>query len=208
MKIKPHRPRSCLGWFAWVFGILLLIFVLGNIYAQVRMAQVTWEMVSLARELGYTSGTHLHHEMKMRDTNIVSGSSYCVAKLYYITSMSVAEFTERLNWVLPETKGTRRVEENNTTLYTILELKVNGMETWGGQNFSARVPMSMYHWPLFDSDIEPIFFYDTVDLPAIMEYKGNRLKGNIVEMYTNGGLFPIWTPCLYVSSDVADGLYH
>ena len=70
MKLKPHRPRSCLGWFAWVFGTLLVLFVLGNVYAQLRMAQVTWELVALARELGYTSDTHLHHEMKMRDTNI------------------------------------------------------------------------------------------------------------------------------------------
>ena len=132
MKLKPHRPRSCLGWFAWVFGILLVLFVLGNVYAQLRMAQVTWELVALARELGYTSDTHLHHEMKMRDTNIVSGSSYCIAKLYYTTSMSAAEFAERLGQVLPETLGTGCVEEYTTTLYPLLELTVNGMDTWCG----------------------------------------------------------------------------
>lgn len=66
--LKPHHPLLS-GWFAWVFGTLLVLFVLGNVYAQLRMAQVTWELVTLARELGYTSDTHLHHEMKMRDTD-------------------------------------------------------------------------------------------------------------------------------------------
>ena len=67
-------------------------------------------------------------------------------------------------------------------------------------NFNVKVKRSVAGLGLFAMD----------EIPrgaCIIEYKGNRLKGNLVEMYTNGGLFPIWTPCLYVSSDVADSLY-
>jgi hypothetical protein len=204
MKLKIQRPRSCLGWFAWIFGILLLIFALGNVYAQVRMAQVTQDIASLARNLGYTPEEHLYHETGIRDTNLITGSSYCVFKFYYTTPMSVAEFTDRLNQVLPETQDIWRVEENNTTLYTILDLTVNGIETWRGQNFLNREPITLYYWPLSKRNAESIDLYETADLKSTIEYKGNRIKGNTVKLYANAGIFPIWMWCPYTSSDAPE----
>ena len=31
MKLKIHRPHSCLGWLGWLFGILLVLCVLGKL---------------------------------------------------------------------------------------------------------------------------------------------------------------------------------
>jgi hypothetical protein len=201
MKIKPQPPRSCLGWLGWVFASLLLIFVLGNVYAQWRMAQATQDLASLARELGYTPDAHLHHRIAVRDVSIITGSAYCEAKLYYTTSMSAAKFTAQLNQMLPETKGIGWMEESNTTLYTLLNLTVDGMETWGGQNFSRQEPMKLYYWPLSESDTGPIRLYETMELKTTVEYKGTQIRGNTIKLYANGGVFPVWMNCPATLSD-------
>ncbi len=38
MNMKIRRPRSCLGWFLWVFGVLVIFVLLYNGYAQARIA--------------------------------------------------------------------------------------------------------------------------------------------------------------------------
>jgi hypothetical protein len=197
--------RSCLLISLSVVGglilLVVLLFVGGRVYGQWRMAQVTQELDALARDLGYTPGAHLHHRIAVRDVNIISGSAYCEVKLYYTTSMNAAEFTERLNQLLPETESTGRVEGNNTNLYTLLDLTMNGIETWKWQNLSAREPMSVYHWPLSDRNAE---LYETMYLSGAVEYKGNRIKGNVVRLFTNGGVFPIWMQCPATFNDTPD----
>jgi hypothetical protein len=37
MKIKPQPPRSCLGWFAWVFGSLLVLFAISYAIDMIRL---------------------------------------------------------------------------------------------------------------------------------------------------------------------------
>ena len=61
-------------------GLILLVVLLligGRVYGQWRMNQVTQDLASLARELGYTPDAHLHHEITVRDVSLVTGSAYC-----------------------------------------------------------------------------------------------------------------------------------
>lgn len=83
--------------------LVVLLFVSGDLYRRWRTAQVTQGLASLAREYGYTADDHLHHETVKRDVNLVSGGGICYAKPSFTTSMSVGEFTDRLNQVRPET---------------------------------------------------------------------------------------------------------
>jgi hypothetical protein len=106
MKIKPHRPRSCLGWFAWVFGILLLIFVSGNVYAQVRLAIARTQAEALARELGYTPDDFLLYRKDTNNVNIITGSAACDAELYFVTSLGFDEFEAKLMQAMPGTLPT------------------------------------------------------------------------------------------------------
>jgi hypothetical protein len=202
MKLKPQRPRSCLGWFAWIFGILLLIFVSGNIYAQWRMAQVTQDLASLARELGYTPDAHLHHEITVRDVSIIMGSAYCVAKLYYTTPMDLAEFTERLNQLKPETKEIRLQNMIFELSGLIPGLKVYAADFLPPTPASQREPPMMYRWIVHDRNHKTnVMFYDTTNLNVQVHYGGRRIEGNIAQVYANGGVFPIWMNCPATSSD-------
>jgi len=96
MKIKPHRPRSCLGWFAWVFGILLAFILLSNIYAQVRLA--------IARELGYTPDDLLLSRTDINNVSMVTGSAKCNAEIYFVTPLGFDEFEAKLMQARPGTR--------------------------------------------------------------------------------------------------------
>ncbi len=52
MKIKLRRPRSCLSYFLWLLGILLILALLNNMYARVRIFAAQAAAYELAGELG------------------------------------------------------------------------------------------------------------------------------------------------------------
>ena len=202
MNIKLQRPRSCLGWLAWVFGVLLLIFMLSNGYAQWRMAQVTQDLAAFARELGYTPGTHLHHEITVRDVSIVTGSAYCEARLYFTTPMSPAEFTARLSQAEPEAKE-KRLEDRVFNLSGVIPgLTVRPTAPQATPPTSQREPMMIYWWLLRDRSYKTyVSFYDTTTLRATMEHEGQQVKDSIIELGIEGGIFPIWVNCPGTFSD-------
>jgi hypothetical protein len=209
MKLKPHRPRSCLGWFAWVFGILLLIFVSGNIYAQWRMAQVTQDLASLAKELGYTPDAHLHHEITVRDVSIITGSAYCEATLIYATPMEVTEFKERLGQILPETRGAGWKQTSYYSLYIIPNLTINGVDIQETDMLpiSEQEPVTEYGWYFSNSNVTSIQLYGTKGIRSELKYKDRRVLDNVVRLHGSGGIFPIWIACPATFSDEPDSLF-
>ena len=106
MKIKPHRPRSCLGWFAWVFGILLAFILLSNVYAQVRLAIARTQAEALARELGYTPDDLLQFRTDINNVSIITGSAKCDAEIYFVTPLGFDEFEAKLIQAMPGTRPT------------------------------------------------------------------------------------------------------
>ena len=104
MKIKPQRPRSCLGWFAWVCGILLAFILLSNIYAQVRLAIARTQAEALARELGYTPDDLLLSRTDINNVSMVTGSAKCNAEIYFVTPLGFDEFEAKLMQARPGTR--------------------------------------------------------------------------------------------------------
>lgn len=203
MKIKPHPPRSCLGWLAWVFGILLAFLVLSNVYAQVRMAQVTRDLASLARELGYTPDAHLHHRIGVRDVSIITGSAYCDAILIYTTPMEISEFKERLGQILAETRGAGWEQTSYYSLYIIPKLTINGVDIQETDMLpiSEQEPVTEFGWYFSDRNVTSIRLYGTKGLKSELKYKDRLIGDNIVRLHGSGGIFPIWIACPATFSD-------
>ena len=201
--------RSCLIIFLAVVASLILLVVLlfvgGRTYGQWRMAQVTQDLASLARDLGYTPDTHLHHRIAVRDVSIITGSAYCEAKLYYTTPMSPAEFTERVNQSEPEAKEKRREDLVFNLSGVIPSLTVRGGDPQAATPTSQSEPMMIYLWTLRDRSYKTyLSFYDATNLSATMEHEGQQIKGNIIELSMEGGLFPIWVDCPGTFRDAPD----
>jgi hypothetical protein len=183
----------------------VLLFVGGGAYGQWRMAQVTQDLASLARELGYTPDTHLHHEITARDVNIVSGSAFCEANLYYITSLNLADFTARLNELEPETKDLRRDDILFDLSGVIPGLRVHDANSHIATSTSQNDPMMLYRWTLLNKSYKTyITFYDTTNLHALMKHEGQKVRGNIIRLSMEGGIFQIWIDCPAKFRDAPD----
>ena len=95
MKIKPQRPRSCLGWFAWVFGILLMLFAISYTIDMARLANAWREADALAARLGYTPERHLK-DLVWGQINPVIGTSRCQVEVFFTTPLDPADFASHL----------------------------------------------------------------------------------------------------------------
>jgi hypothetical protein len=200
--------RGCLLTILAVVGglilLVVLLFVGGGAYGQWRMAQVTQDLASLARELGYTPDTHLHHEVGVRDVNIISGAAYCEAKLYYTTPMHLAEFTDRLNDLKPETKAFRSEIKVFNLPNAIPSLTTQTTDPQLAVSPAEQKSATEYGWMLYSGDYkeEYISFYDTTDLNVVLEDTGLRIVDNIIKLHINAGIFPIWMRCPMTFTDI------
>lgn len=196
--MKPFL--TCLIIFLVVVGGLILLvvvlFVGGGAYGTSRMEQATQDLASLARELGYTPDAHVYHEITGSTTNLVTGSAYCVAYLYYTTPMNLSEFTKRLNQLEPETKEMILQDRVFNLSRVIPSLTMHATESQATTPSLQRDPVLIYTWlPNSRRFKTSVSFYDTTNLNATMEDDGRRVEGNVVELRVEGGLFPIWMLC-------------
>ena len=95
MKIKPQRPRSCLGWFAWLFGILFVLFAISYNIDMWRLTSAWNEAYTLAVKLGYTPERHLT-DRAPRDINIVPVFGACEVKVFFTTPLNRMDFASHL----------------------------------------------------------------------------------------------------------------
>ena len=55
--------------------------------------------------------------------------------------------------------------------------------------------MTSHYWdPPYDSS-KSIELYETANMSVTLEYNGQDIHDNIVEVYKLGGRFPIWVDC-------------
>lgn len=201
--------RTCLIIFLAVVASLILLIVLlfvgGGIYGQWRMAQVTQDLASLARELGYTPDAHLYHKIAKRDVNLVTGSGYCSVVLIFSTSMDSTEFIERLNQVAPETKKIGMQAERSNNLYSLPGLAIDGIDTRNLRNLSRLKPVTEYDRFLSSKKDSPsLILYETMNSGARIEHEGRQVEGNIIRLSVDGGSFPIWVNCPVTFSNVTE----
>jgi hypothetical protein len=195
--MKPFL--TCLIIFLVVVGGLILLvvvlFVGGGAYGTSRMEQATQDLASLARKLGYMPDAHVYHEITGSTTNLVTGSAYCVAFLYYTTPMNLSEFTKQLNQLEPETKEMRLENKTFELSRVIPSLTMDTTDDRAITPSSQRHPVFIYTWLPNRRFKTSVSFYDTTNLNAKMEDDGRQVEGNVVKLRVEGGLFPIWMLC-------------
>ncbi len=187
--------RIASGIVAGLVLLVVLLFVGGSAYGRWRMDQVDQGLFQLAAQLGYTPERFIRHQVKSRDVNIVTGSAYRTSELYFLTPMSVDEFGHRLNEVVPETTGQMYVAlpNPNTHLYSSLHLTANGVDVSRLENWDLQTPMSSYHWSQHKKEHNLyIDFYATMNISPTLAYGERPIAENLVRLYQEGGVFPIW----------------
>lgn len=169
----------CLYWTLGIlFGPPLLcigVLLIGNYYGPRHMAQVNRDLFALAEQVGYTPNALLRHEVYSPNFGF---SLYpgCEASLYYTTTLSPAEFRERVEKALPETSWQGRPRPAYQVF--VPELHINANEV-----------VTSYSWVSFnDSKIDvSLTYYDLANVSAPVDYKGLPVTGNVVELNKSGG---------------------
>ncbi len=197
MKIKPQPPRSCLGWFAWVFGILLAILVLSNVYAQVRLAIARTQAEALARELGYTPDDLLLFRTDINNVNIVTGSAKCNAELYFVTPLGFDEFEAKLMQARP---GTRVNPGASTVRYwaylPVDTYDANGNKVEDKESLPTVLEMTWFvQDELYSPTVGGAELYQTEQIPLSLKYGERPIKNNIAVITWLAGRYPIWVVC-------------
>jgi hypothetical protein len=198
MKIKPQPPRSCLGWFAWVFGILLAFILLSNAYAQVRLAIARTQAEALARELGYTPDDLLLFRTDINNVDIITGSAKCDAELYFVTPLGFDEFEAKLMQAMP---GTRQNPGASTVRYwaylPVDTYEANGDKVEDEESLPSVLEMT---WFVKDDWLSPTVggaeLYQTEQIPLTLKYGERPIVGNIAVIWWRAGRYPMWVVCL------------
>lgn len=118
MKIRIHRPRSCLGWFLWLLGILLSLALLNNLYARARIFAAQAAAYELAGELGYTPADILRTGTYPANVDIITGSAVCTTKFVFVTPLDLPDFEAAAG------RATRRQEGPSTLSRPIEETSI------------------------------------------------------------------------------------
>ncbi len=186
------------GVVAGLVLFVVLLFVGGSAYGRWHMDRVDQGLFQLAAQLGYTPERFIRHQVKSRDVNIVTGSAYCASELYFLTPMRVDEFGRRLDEVVPEPTVQLYVAlpDPNTHLYSSLHLTANGVDLSRLENWGLQTPMSSYHGSQLKTEHNlNINFYVTKNISPTLAYGDQPIAGNLVRLYQEGGVFPIWVTC-------------
>mgnify|MGYP001164675807 FL=1 len=198
MKINLQRPRSCLGWFAWVFGILLAVILLSNVYAQVRLAMARTQAEALAREIGYTPDDFLLYRTDINNVSIVTGSAKCDAELVFVTPLGFDEFEARLMQARPGTQ----VNPGASTVRYWAYLPVDTYEANGKkvEEEESLPPALKMTWFVKDDWLSPTVggaeLYQTEQIPLTLKYGERQIVDNIAVIWRRAGRYPIWVLCL------------
>ena len=198
MKLKPQRPRSCLGWFAWVFGILLAFLLLSNVYAQVRLAIARTQAEALARELGYTPDDLLLSRTDINNVSIVTGSAKCDAELYFVTPLGFDEFEAKLLQAMPGTLPTHPIPWWDLWWNLPVDAyDVNGDKV-EDEDSLPLVPTAT--WFLKEDWVSPSIgfaeLYQTEEITLSLKYDERPIVDDVAMIRWRAGRYPIWVVCL------------
>jgi hypothetical protein len=198
MKIKPHPPRSCLGWFVWVFGILLAFILLSNAYAQVRLAIARTQAEALARELGYTPDDLLLFRTDINNVSIVTGSAECDAELHFVTPLGFDEFEAKLMQARPETQVNPGTSEARYWAYLPVDTyDANGNKVEDEESLPTVLTMTWFvKDELYSPTVGSAELYQTDQIPLSLKYGERPIVDNIALIKREAGRYPIWVVCL------------
>ena len=198
MKIRIHRPRSCLAYFLWLLGILLSLALLNNLYARVRISAAQAAAYEMAGELGYTPADFLSSVMYHANVDIVIGSSVCTTKLVFVTPLELPDFEARLLAARPGTRPLDPFTTDRRDFYDELPLNLNGV-SGSPDAFMTFPSLPAMVWflageapPMQTPYVE---WFQTSQVPARITFGDRPIDGNIAVIRWPAGRFPIWVMC-------------
>ncbi len=198
MKMKIRRPRSCLAYFLWLLGILLIPVLLHNMYAWARMFAAHAAAYELAGELGYAPDAFLSSRVDTWNVDIVTGSAECSAEFVFVTPLDLPDFEARLRAAQP---GTWRMNAGISYLrqiYADLPLSVNGVsgrpDAW--RTF-PRIPAMTWFLTRWSAEMDSsaVKWNQTSQVPARITFGERQIDGNIAIIDWSAGRYPIWIWC-------------
>ncbi len=195
MKLKPQRPRSCLGWFAWVFAILLMLFAISYNIDMWRLTSAWNEAYTLAVKLGYTPERHLTYKAD-GNPSLLLISGDCTARLFFTTPLDPSDFDAYLKQVAKIALEGER--QNGMNIYTRLPFIVDGRNTLQltfGQ-FDTLPRIHELTWYVGDDIGQSRIKVDYSELSQVdieFEYNNHPITENVAYISVEAGDYPIWT---------------
>ncbi len=194
MKLKPQRPRSCLGWMGWVFGILLVLFAISYAIDMWRLADAWQQANALATQLGNTPERHLVSKVE-RDISIIPIDAACEVRVFFTTPLDPADFAAQLAQSIAPLRDGSPTDGRN--MYLQLPFTVDGNNTlrlaWG--QIDTLPPIYGHRWLVADEDgpIKMRIVYSEVSQAnAEIEYAGRQITENVAYVGVDAGRFPLW----------------
>ena len=195
MKIKIRRPRSCLGWFLWMLGALVIFVLLHNVYAQMRISLARMQAEGLARELGYTPASFLRERRDRSNMDMITASYLCSSELFFITPLELPAFEERLLQAVPRALRIDPFPHTRTEIYSDLPLTVIGADGAKITSREALPPITVFWWSLrakFPTEGGTVYLGQTKSAASTFRYGERMIDGNIAVIQWPAGRFPFW----------------
>lgn len=182
--------RSCLFMALGLFiGVLLLIFVGGNVYSAWQLERAHRELLAVAEELGYTPEKKLAAWLGRRDTSPFTGTSTYTLDLYYVVAMPRSEFEALL-------------AQFDTFVYLGQETVAREWEDFiaviGKENGVLPAPMyrvnpeDAFSWTVRNDQLLSIALYQIPEASNGPKYQGKELTGCLIDLGTDAANIPIW----------------
>ena len=184
------KNRSCLFVVLGLFiGVLLLIFVGGNVYSAWQLERAHRDLLALAQQLGYTPDAQLAVRLGMGDRNIVTGASIHTLTLYYVVAMNLSEFDALLSnvdaTVTPFYGSSQRLWEN------FIAFIGQKNETQSISRYSVH-PKDIRSWRVRNNRLLIVELYQIPESSNGPKYYGEELTGCLVKVKIDGATVPIW----------------
>jgi hypothetical protein len=194
MKIKPQPPRSCLGWFAWVFGILLVLFAISYSIDMVRLAIARHQAYALATKLGYTPDRHLVDEASTQLKHLLLGTAICRVRVFFTTPLDPSDFAVHVEQLAHP--GFYKSAQGRS-MYVKIPLIVNGKDASDlyRTNRDELPPVNEHKWLVIEDGgpvKQEIFYSELSQANVEIEYEGRPITENVAYVGVDAGSFPFW----------------
>lgn len=182
--------RSCLFIALGLFiGVLLLIFVSGNVYSVWQLERAHHDLLAVAEELGYTPEARLAAWLGRRDTSIVTGTSTHTLDLYYVVAMSRSEFEALLTTVDATIYLSYGSSERLWEDFIAFIGKENGIPPAPRYRVNSE---DTFSWLVRKDRLLNVDLYQIPEASSGPKYQGRELTGCLIDLGTDAANIPIW----------------
>ena len=186
---NPEK-RSCLFIALGLFiGVLLLIFVSGNVYSVWQLERAHHDLLAVAEELGYTPEARLAAWLGRRDTSIVTGTSTHTLDLYYVVAMSRSEFEALLTTVDATIYLSYGSSERLWEDFIAFIGKENGIPPAPRYRVNSE---DTFSWLVRKDRLLNVDLYQIPEASSGPKYQGRELTGCLIDLGTDAANIPIW----------------